>query len=146
MGGSKRMRFFKKKKPVYQIDLDELRVEMMAKVRGLILDSQLKEGFELSVLAGTTPLSDEVAKMEQEKSDQRVEKIKHLMPLLHMFAITICGSAVNLQKQHIENAEEVPSEMWQVMMENVIQISLAVSIASLSQLVDIGVLEIPRRK
>ena len=45
------MRFFKKRQPP-EIDQDRLMAEIMYRMRGMFLDSQLQDAFALCVIAG----------------------------------------------------------------------------------------------
>lgn len=137
--------FFKKKRSK-EIDLDALNAEVMFRLRGLFLDSQLEEAFALSVIAGTTMVSDEVAAHEQEQSDKRVARILHLLPLIHTHAYSIAKATVTLYRTKVDNGDELPEEVWEMMFQINEQIAIAAVMGSLSQIVDLDLLTVgPRR-
>jgi hypothetical protein len=138
------MSFFRKKKPKIEFDIDALTTEVMFRIRGLFLDSQLEDAFSLSVIAGTTMVSDEIAEKEQEESDKRVARIAHLYPMILAHAHSIAKATVVLYKTKVDS--DLPEEAWETMLEINQQIALAAVVGSISQIVDLQLLSIgPRR-
>jgi len=116
------------------------------RIRGLILDAQLEDAHELSLLLGCSALSEDVKEREEEESDKRVAKISYLIPLLFAQVHVLAEGSVKYQKENVpKELGDIPNEMWvesQKMME---QVSLSVLLGSVSQLIDMGLLEIPRK-
>ena len=134
------MWFTKKKKQ--QVSL----FDVTNRIRGLILDSQLQNAHELSVLLGCSALSDDVQEREEEESDKRVAKISYLVPLLFAQVHLLAEGTVEYQKEHIpEELEAIPEDIWVESRKMMEQVSLSALLGSVSQLIDMGLLEIPRK-
>lgn len=140
------MSWFKKKKDP-EVTLDELTTEVMTRIRGLYLDAQFKEAFALSVLSGTSMVSDEVAEMEQAASDRRIKRVEHLTPLIVAQTFAIAKSSMELEKTSISgDLSQVPDEVWTRMVTHNHQMMLGAVLGSISQMVDLGLLTVgPRR-
>jgi hypothetical protein len=145
MGPSK-VSWFKKKKD-YELTLDELTTEVMTRIRGLYLDAQFKDAFALSVLSGTSMVSDEVAEMEQAASDRRLRRVEHLTPLIVAQTFAIAKSNMELEKTNISgDINQVPDEVWTRMVTHNHQMMLGAVLGSISQMVDLQLLSVgPRR-
>jgi hypothetical protein len=131
--------FKRKKKPKLTL------ADMTSRIRGFILDSQINDGHELSVLLGCSVLSDEVQHKEEKESDKRVEKIAYLIPLLYSHSHLIAEGAVEFQKQNtVEELKGLPDEIWLESKNMMEQISISALMGSISQLIDMGLLEIPK--
>lgn len=139
------MMFFRKRK--VELDLEALTTEVMFRMRGLLLDAQLDDAFSLSVIAGTTMVSDEVAQREQEESNKRYSKVAHLYPLVFAHTYQIAKSVAVLQRTKLGKiAEEMPEEVWEHIVKTTQQIAMASVLGSISQMVDLDLLTVgPRR-
>jgi hypothetical protein len=146
MGPSK-VSWFKKKKENPELTLDELTTEVMSRIRGLYLDAQFKDAFALSVLSGTTMVSDEVAEMEEAASDRRLKRVEHLTPLIVAQTFAIAKSNMELQKTNMSgDVSQVPEEVWSQMVTHNHQMMLGAVLGSISQMVDLRLLSVgPRR-
>jgi hypothetical protein len=143
--GTSKMSFFRKKKEPF--NMDALNAEINFRMRGLFLDSQLKDAFALSVIAGTSFVSDEVGEREQQESDKRVERIAHLAPLIFAHTYQLAKSSIELQRTKLGAAgDELPEEVWDNFQEATQHIAIASVVGSLSQMVDLKLLSVgPRR-
>lgn len=131
--------FKRKKKPKLTL------ADMSARIRGFILDSQINDAHELSVLLGCSNLSDEVQHKEEKESDKRVEKIAYLIPLLYSHSHLIAEGSVEFQRLNIsDELKGIPEEIWLESKNTMEQISISSLMGSISQLVDMGLLEIPK--
>jgi hypothetical protein len=116
------------------------------RIRGFILDSQIQNGHELSLMLGCTTLSEDVQEREEEESDKRVEKIQYLIPILFAHVHLLAEGAVDFQKANApEELAEIPEEIWRESRKMMEQASLTALMGSISQLVDMGLLDIPRK-
>jgi hypothetical protein len=131
--------FKRKKKPKLTL------ADMSSRIRGFILDSQINDAHELSVLLGCSVLSDEVQHKEEKESDKRVEKISYLIPVLYSHSHLIAEGSTEFQR--LNTAEELkglPDEIWLESKNMMEQISISALMGSISQLIDMGLLEIPK--
>lgn len=136
------MAFKKKKDLPPSISL----AEISNRVRGLILDSQIQHAHELSEILGCAVLSDEVQEREEEESDKRIAKISYLVPLLFTQVHLLAEGAIEFQKGNVpDELEDIPEDIWRESRKMMEQVSLSALLGSVSQLVDMGLLEIPRK-
>lgn len=119
--------------------------EMTARLRGFIMDSQIQNGHELSVILGCSVISDELQEMEEQESDKRLDKISYLVPLLYAYAHTLAEGAVEYQRSNVsEELKGIPDEIWWESRKMMEQVSLSVLMGSISQLIDMDLLQIPK--
>lgn len=137
------MRFFKKKQTSF--DIDALNAEIMFRIRALFLDSGMEDPWGMSVMAGTSFTSKEVADMEELESKLRVSKIIHLFPLLIAHATTLAKGTTELQRT--KNIDmQMPEEFWEKLSEIHKEVAFSAICGSISQLVDLNLLSVgPRR-
>jgi hypothetical protein len=136
---------FKKKKDKFRNDMSIL--EISARLREFILDSQIQNAHELSVILGCPHISEDVMEREEEESDKRVDKISHLVPLLYAQAHALAEGSIEYQRSNLpESLKGVPDELWWESRKMMEQISLAVLVGSISQLVELGLVELPKKK
>jgi hypothetical protein len=135
------MTIFKKKKK----DILPPIAEINNRIRGFIMDSQIQNSHELAFILGLPAISDEIAEKEEQVSDDRVERIQYLMPMLYAYAHTLAEASIEYQKSNTENLEGLPKEMWIFGRRLLEQVALSALMGSTSQLVDMGLLEIPKR-
>lgn len=133
----------KKKKSNNVISL----TEVSARLRGFLIDSQVQNGYEMSLLLGCTPLSEELLDMENEESDKRLDKIAHLIPLLFAQSHALAEGTVEYQKlNNKEDLFEVSEEDHNKYRKMLEQITMSALVGAVSQLVDMGLLKIQKRK
>jgi hypothetical protein len=128
---------------------DELTLaDVTNRLRGFILDSQIQNAHELSVILGCSPLSDELQEKEEEESDNRVDKIGSLIPLLYAHAHVLAEGAVEFQRANVKNdaLKNLPDEMWWESRKLMEQMALSVLLGSVSQLVDMGLLTVTKKR
>lgn len=121
--------------------------DVAARLREFILDSQIQNGHELSVILGCPKISDEIAEREEEESERRVSKISHLIPLLYAQAHALAEGAIEFQRSNVtEELKNMPNEIWWESRKMMEQISLSVLVGSISQLVELGLVELPKKR
>lgn len=134
--------FFRKKKPA-ELDSDMLMAEIMYRMRGMFLDSQLQDAFALSVIAGASYVSDEVAEREQQDSDKRFSRIEYLMPLIVAQCYQVAKATTELHRTKMgSESNEAPDEYWDYYFSRSHQIAIASVTGAICQLVDIGLLSL----
>jgi hypothetical protein len=119
--------------------------DVSSRLRGFILDSQINDAHELALVLGCSPISDEVALREEDESERRVAEISILTPLLYAFAHSLAEASVEHQKSTIADADKVPDEIWMTSRRLIEQVAISVLLGSVSQLVDMKLLEVPRK-
>jgi hypothetical protein len=121
--------------------------DVSAKLREFILDSQIQNAHELSVLLGCGKISDELAEREEEESDKRVARINHLIPLLFAHAHALAEGSIEYQKSNLpEELKSLSDEMWQESRKLMEQIAISALVGSVSQLVDLGLVKLVKEK
>jgi hypothetical protein len=132
-----------KKKPTPAPTLAEL----TARLRGFIMDSQIQNGHELSVILGCSVISEELQIHEEQESDKRLEKISHLVPLLYAYAHTLAEGSVEYQRSNTaKELRDLPDEVWWESRKMMEQVSLSVLMGAVSQLIDMKLLSVPKDK
>lgn len=116
--------------------------DMSNRVRGFLLDSQIQHPHDLAVIVGCSPISDEVADREEEESENRLAKVSYLIPVLFAYAHTMAEAATEFQKAHSE--VKTSEDTWKYSRTMTEQISMAVLLGAVSQMVDMGLLEPPK--
>lgn len=133
------MRWRRKKKSISIADVQ-------SRLRGFILDSQMSNPHELAVVLGCSPISDEVAIMEEEESERRVAEISILTPLLYSYAHSLSEASVEHQKSAFSaQSDKIPAEVWDTTRRLIEQISISILMGATSQMVDMGLLKLPRK-
>ena len=122
--------------------------DISTRLRGFVLDSQIQNAHELSVILGCSPLSEELQEKEEDESDARVERIASLIPLLYAHAHVLAEGAVEFQRSNVssESLKNLPDEMWWESRKMMEQMALSVLLGSVSQLTDMGLIEIPKKR
>lgn len=116
------------------------------RIRGFILDSQIQNAHELSTILGCPIISDEIQEREEEESDKRLEKIAYMVPLLYAHSHLLAEGAIEYQKSTLpEELRDIPDEIWMESRKMMEQVSLSTLVGSVSQLIDMGLLDIPRK-
>ena len=134
------MRLFKKPKA------DLTMAEISTRMRGFLLDSQINNAHEISLIIGCAAESDELMEKEEEESEKRLERISHLIPLLYAHAQSLSQGAVEYQRSNLPTSMgKLPDAVWWDSRKLLEQVSVAALLGAISQLVDMGLLEIPKR-
>lgn len=134
---------FKKKKKPNPLSI----AEMSGRLRAFIMDSQIQDGHELSVILGCSALSEELQIHEEQESDKRIEKVDYLVPILYAYSHMLSEASVEFQRSNLpEELKALPAEIWQESRKMMEQVTLSALLGTVSQLVDMGLLEIPRKR
>jgi hypothetical protein len=120
--------------------------EISTRMRGFLLDSQINNAHEISLILGCAAESDELMEKEEEESEKRLERISHLIPLLYAHAQSLSQGAVEYQRSNLPTSMgKLPDAVWWDSRKLLEQVSVAALLGAISQLVDMGLLEIPKR-
>lgn len=134
------MSWFKKRSSEISI------AEINARLRGFLLDSQINDAYEMSLILGCGHISEEVAEKEEDESEKRVDRIAHLVPLVYAHAQALAQGSVEFQRSNLPDSfPELPDEVWWDSRKLMEQVATAAMLGSIAQLVDMGLLEIPKR-
>jgi hypothetical protein len=136
---------FKKKVGPPQFSMSEI----VSRIRGFILDSQVVEADHIAVLLGCPQISDEVADKEEDESDIRMLRIQHLIPIMYMFSQTMADGVVSHQRAHVEEGdldeedlEGLDAIAWSATRKAFSSISFNTLLGAIAQLVDMGYLTV----
>jgi hypothetical protein len=131
-----------KRKKKNEISLEEV----TRRLRGFILDSQVQNAHEMSVILGCSAISEEVQEREEEESDNRTSRISYLIPMLYAYSHALADGAMEYQRSNTpDNIKDLPKEIWYQSRTMMTDLSLSALMGSVSQLVDMGLLEIPKQ-
>lgn len=131
--------FWRKKKPQTKV------INIETHLREFFYDSQLPEAEELAVLFGASPISKEGEEHEENRSDERVSKISHILSLVEVYSTMMTDGLVELEAtSKDEDATDAPPEFWASMKTMLHTVSSATTIGVISQLVDLGLITVPR--
>lgn len=119
--------------------------EIYSTIRGFILDSQLDEPHDIAVVLGCPKISEDVAEMEEEASEERVDRINYLSPFIVFFAKTLAEGLVESQKRETLDTE-ISAEVWSNTKRLIEHTAVSALLGSIPQLIDLGLIEIPKRK
>jgi hypothetical protein len=73
--------------------------------------------------------------------------VSHLTPLLYAQAHALAEGAIEFQRSNVsDELKELPDEVWWESRTMMTQVSLSALLGSVSQLVDMGLLELPKKK
>lgn len=134
------MKWFKRKSRDVSI------AEINSRVRGFLYDSQVDNSYEISLILGCGPISPEVAEKEEEESEKRIDRISHLMPLLYAYAQALAQGSIEYQRSNLPEAfANLPDELWWDSRKLLEEVSSAAIMGAIAQLVDMGLLKIPKR-
>lgn len=123
------------------VDPPKMSFEMsaIASTRNYILDSNLEDPQSLFRLLGLPPVSDEVLEMERRASDDRVDRIGILTPVLEAYAMTLSEViTANLAEAAGSDSLTDPAKAlrWRMFANTMQSAMFAALVGSISQMVD----------
>ena len=132
------MGLFKKKKKVTKI----LNISMPTLIREAIFDSIFDDVAALGHSMGLPPISDEVADMEEQASQKRLERFSNLLPLIEAhsdIAARIAAAAYELEMlgEHPESKPLIEEDLIHII-ELFKIVSLSSSISVISTLITVS--------
>jgi hypothetical protein len=143
------VKFFKRSTPKYKKITSVKQIK--THLREFILDSQIPDGDSISVELGCSPISEELLEREEEESDLRVEKISFLIPLLYGYAALFSEAFVSTmappeslmkEPEMAKMVDGMTRETRKVFEESMAHLL----VGSVSQMIDLGLLELPKGK
>ena len=143
------MKLFKWRKPKYKQITTVTQIK--AHLREFILDSQISNAEQITKELGCPPISDELLEREEEESDRRVERISFLLPLLYGYSTLFSEAFVSTMAPEHGADTELGTKLAMEALTKAVQHAFedAMShllIGSVSQMVDLGLLEVPKGK
>lgn len=140
-------KFWKKKDNSEEVSV----VEIQARIRGFVLDSQINNAHEIALILGASMMSPEVMEKEEEESEKRVQKISYLIPMIYAHSHALAEGATEIQRTlanqiELESGISLPDEVWHESQKLMEQVSMSALIGSISQMIDMGLLEIPKQR
>ena len=114
------------------------------KIREFLYDTQVEDAEHMSELMGCTPISDDVQDREITESETRVEQISHLIPLSYTFCLIFSEAVTKHEAAHKDEIDKEQMLLISATAKLIMGTALPVVIATLSQLVDLGLLKVTK--
>jgi len=137
--------FGRKKKdqePKYRVEVQKIPLPVL--IRQAIYDSLLEPAEEIAAALGLPPISQEVAEMEEEASQKRLEEFSALMPFIdsHSDIISrVTSSAFLLNEDNKGKLESIGVEDLSDLTEMFKIVSISSVVSCLSALHNLGLIE-----
>jgi len=130
--------FFNKKKQTRKPRITALSAK--AQMRKIIYDSGCKFPEEVAIMMGLGTVSDDVAEMETEASERRIQRLDPILSIIETSALVAAQvSAMSFVRSEIEDGETPPGEEVIVALTQMFKIvSIASAISCMSTLIDLG--------
>lgn len=127
------------KKKQDKVLLFEVPVGML--MRQTVYDSMIGDPEETADMLGFPPQSDDVSDMERSASEDRLDRVSVLMPVIKMQSGVVAQAAAMFQ------SEKAPKEFSEELVETVITaytaVAFSAAVAVVSNLVDLKLLRLP---
>jgi len=125
--------------------------QVKAHLREFILDSQIPDGDAISEDLGCAPLSDELWEKEIDESERRIAQISYLTPLLYGYSALFSEAFVSTIPipeiiQNNPQSEKLIKEITNNTKKLFEDAMAHLLVGSVSQMVDLGLLEMPKGK
>lgn len=134
------MEWFKKKDKEPEETVDYVTIPVSTLLRNILYDSMIANPEDIAEKLGLPFISDEVAEMEEEASQNRLEKISELIPLIeaHSMLSSEIALAGYTSVVNIENYDEDTQDLYKKFFAT---ISFTAAVSCISTLVDLGLLD-----
>jgi len=134
--------FKRKKKVREQVKINHIPLPVL--IRQVIYDSMLMPAEEIAIAMGLPPISDEVAEMEEQASEERLEKFSQLIPFIDShadIASKIATSAYMLEDAESDSLEKFGIEDVENIGKLFRLVALSASLSCVSTLINMGLIE-----
>lgn len=139
------MTWFKRKKPKKSAVL----INPHGLIRNVIYDAMMPDPEHIALAVGLAPLSADVAEMEEEASEKRLNRVAALLPLLENHAV-IAGKVTAMNYAISKEFDPIDSELTDEMLEALSSmfgyVSFISTVSFLTQCVDLGLIEVAHGK
>ena len=115
-------------------------VPMSMIVRSVIYDAGFSNPEAVVASLGLQTVSDDVAEMEQDASDRRLDAIEPLAPLLGVISAMLAKATVAYSVSEL-NEDEVTEEMQKHLTDQFQRLALGSAICAVSTLIEIGLVK-----
>jgi len=134
------MRLFRKKKT------KEVTIKTISpgvQIRKIIYDSGIKQPELIAEMLGLTPLSMDVAEMEESASEERLAKLAPILPVIEMHSmISAQISAMTYFASAMEDGEGTPDEeVFDAMTTLFKHVSFSAAVSCMTALVDLNLIK-----
>lgn len=131
------MRFFKRKKKSVTV----AQVPLTVLMREIIYDAMLNPIEGIAESLGLPPISDEVAEMEIDASEERLHNIAGLLPFIDAHADIAAKIATAAYMLDEDNTDDVSAEQLEHLTHLFRMVALSSAVSCVSTLVNIGLIE-----
>lgn len=134
------MKFFRKKR---EPTIDTTNLSPTAQIRKIIYDTGCKNPEQVAVLMGLTNLSTDVAEMELNASELRVNRVLPIFPVVESHAMVSAQvSAMSYFHSAMEDGEEMPEkELINALTQMFNFVSFSSAVSCLAALFDLGLIK-----
>ena len=132
----------KKKKPIKRVEL--ISIPMPVLMRQAIYDTMLEPAEEIAAALGLPPISDEVADMETQASQKRLERFASLLPFIDSHSdlcARITSSAYLIGDDEDDEENSFPSADSDRIADLFKIVAISSTISCISSLFNLGLLE-----
>ena len=134
--------FWRKKKVVKRVKVQQIPLPVL--IRQVIYDTMLMPAEGIAEAMGLPPISDEVAEMEEDASQERLERFAQLIPFIDSHAdisARIATAAYMLEDEDLDDLEHFDIGDADNMTKLFRLVSLSSSMSCVSTLLNLGLIE-----
>ena len=142
MGRGKRLIFKRKKKKKGRVEIKHVPLPIL--MRQAIYDSMLEPAEGIAEALGLPPISDEVAEMEEEASQKRLERFASLIPFIDShsdLASRITSAAYLLDDEDDQDTAKLIEHLEDKLVDLFKIVAISSSVSCISTLFNLGLLE-----
>jgi hypothetical protein len=132
--------FFRKK---HGPNIDITTLSPSAQIRKIIYDTGCKDPEKVALLMGLTNLSNDVAEMEIDASERRINRILPIFPVVESHAMVSAQvSAMSYFNSAVDDGEEMPEEELVIALTQMFKfVSFSAAVSCLAALFDLGLIK-----
>lgn len=116
-----------------------------AKIREFLYDTQMDEAEHMAELMGCTPISDDLYDRELDESEARIDKIEPIIPVIYAFVTVLSDAIIRHELDH-DDDKSYTKQKISMMKTIIMSTSFPAVVATLSQLVDLGLVQVTATK
>lgn len=135
------MRFWKRARRARQDRRVAAVVDIESLIRRFLLDGRMAEAQQLGTLLGLAPLDPDIEAEELSESDDRAQRVAHLVPILDLLSSVMAGSVVEYLRTISSSLEDLDDESASQIADLMQKTCLSTTVGAISQLEDLGLVK-----